>query len=290
MYFKTKNFASFVRQLNMYGFHKIKNDKGVHEFKHPQFKKDHYEELAHIKRKNILSDKGEDQDEKEFDTDEFNHLREKLEFTKNSVENVTQQNTNLISANKDVAGQLYNFKQEYENRLSKFFFMFYFIINSRNEGILTLLKKTLMDLGINYEDNLNKTVEQRTLEASEYITTQIAANENCEHTIMNKLLNAFTFYINVGDNSLDDLYIPEDLINKVNEKIDLDESEYDFRSCNQVYFDSDSIDNKVESKNIDCKNYANSLINNNYKSSMIQKEKSNLKEADNSDEYYITEH
>ena len=106
LYFKTKNFASFVRQLNMYGFHKVKNDRGVHEFKHPQFKKDHYEELAHIKRKNILIGKDSEQQEKELDAEEFGKLKEKLENTKVSLETVTQQNINLISANKEVAGQL----------------------------------------------------------------------------------------------------------------------------------------------------------------------------------------
>jgi hypothetical protein len=41
----------------MYGFHKIKNEKGFHEFKHLQFKKDKYDDLAHIKRKNLLIEK-----------------------------------------------------------------------------------------------------------------------------------------------------------------------------------------------------------------------------------------
>lgn len=242
VYFKTKNFASFVRQLNMYGFHKVKNDRGVHEFKHPQFKKDHYEELAHIKRKNILIGKGEEQQDKELDAEEFIKLKDKLDFTKTSLETVTQQNINLISANKEVAGQLYNFKQDYENRLSKFFFMFYFIVNSKNEGILTLLKKTLLDLGIFYEDDPTKSIEQRTLEASEYISNQVLVNSNCDHTIMNKLLNAFTFYVNVGDHGVDDLYYAEEFMNRINGRMGEEDADYDFRPYGHVLTSSERSD------------------------------------------------
>jgi len=231
----------------MYGFNKIKNDRGVHEFKHLQFKKNHYEELANIKRKNILADKADEQNEKEIDSNEFNNLRDKLEDTKISVENVTQQNTSLIAANKEIAGQLYNFKQEYENRLFKFFFMFYFIVNNRNESILSLLRKTLNDLGLKYENDLKKSVEQRTIEAMEYITNQMNQNSNCEHTIMNKLLNAFTFYINVGDHSLDDLYIPDEMISRVNDKMELEDSDYDFRPYNN--FKSNSGSNEKQKDN-----------------------------------------
>lgn len=220
MYFKTKNFASFVRQLNMYGFHKVKNDRGVHEFKHPQFKKGHYEELAHIKRKNILIEKDdEDQQNKELDAEEFIRLRDKLEATKVSLETVTQQNMNLISANKDVAGQLYGFKQDYENRLSKFFFMFYFLVNSKEEGLSKLLKKTLMDLGIYFDEDDSKTSEQRILEASDYISNQILLNPNTEHTIMNKLLNTFTFFVNVGGSEAGNLFYQDDEISRLSKKL-----------------------------------------------------------------------
>ena len=239
VYFKTKNFASFVRQLNMYGFHKIKNDRGVHEFKHPQFKKDHYEELAHIKRKNILIGKEDEIEDKELDAEEFVKLKEKLDNTKVSLEAVTQQNMSLISANKEVAGQLYNFKQDYENRLSKFFFMFYFIVNSKSDAILKLLKKTLMDLGISYEDDPTKTIEERTKEAAEYITNQVLINSNCDHTIMNKLINAFTFFVNVGGYGSEELYYPEEFLNRMNTRGGYEDAGYDFRPYGHTFLSSD---------------------------------------------------
>ena len=179
----------------MYGFHKIKNDKGVHEFRHPHFRKGNYDDLVNIKRKNFINQKGEENNEKDLNVDEYNQLKETLERTKASLETLTQQNINLISANKEVAGKLYNFKHDYESRLKKLFFMFYFLINSKDEKLLNLLKKTLIELGVAFDGNKNKNYEEQTSEVIEHINRKILASNNSEQIIISKLLNTFTDYV-----------------------------------------------------------------------------------------------
>ena len=58
-YFKTKNFTSFVRQLNMYNFTRVRNKEKIYEFRNEYFRRGCQESLQNIKRRPVNNPKKE---------------------------------------------------------------------------------------------------------------------------------------------------------------------------------------------------------------------------------------
>lgn len=149
-YFKTKNYSSFVRQLNIYDFHKVKNPDGHAEFQHPKFRKDNFSDLTNIKRKSneiaevLESFKG---DQKNM-LDEYSKLKANYQDIEESLAVVASQNRRLVETNKELVCKLYFFKKEYENRIKKILFCFYVNNNYHNGIIAEQVQKALEESGM----------------------------------------------------------------------------------------------------------------------------------------------
>jgi len=147
-YFKTKNYASFVRQLNMYDFHKVKNKSGAIQFKNPNFQRDKIENLCMVKRKHnktfVVSDKVAR--DRNSIAQEISKVRHRIEELKELIKTTHLQNRNLMETNKEVVYQILTQKKEADLRSQKLLFLLHCLVTNFLPELMDFLKEVLFRL------------------------------------------------------------------------------------------------------------------------------------------------
>lgn len=206
-YFKTCNYASFVRQLNMYDFHKVKSMKNHQEFKHPFFTKSRFQDLALIKRKKVMTIPSPKTRSVNNDNEAMEQLKAELNMTQQQFQIVMNQNQNLADLNKEVVNQLCRFRNICESRNRKVFYMLFALMNQFDNDLIRALETPLRAIGIwvsEWSRKINKEVVGRIFGR---INELLSVSNTSSFEIVDQLLDAFYNHYNntnVKFNKLED--------------------------------------------------------------------------------------
>lgn len=148
-YFKSSNFKSFCRQLNFYGFQKIRNLRGWHEFKHENFKKGHPELLRQISKKpsRPLCDTSTLSKLKspEFSlSEECKKLNEEIAEMERCLNEARFQKQQLTEANSKMFEGLLFRKGNSMLKVQKLMYLFFVLINSYSPELMHAVRTSMM--------------------------------------------------------------------------------------------------------------------------------------------------
>ena len=191
-YFKTKNFASFVRQLNLYGFRKIKNIENLDEFGHELFIQGNLENIKKIKRKKIDKKKiiKFEKNDKKGLINEFQKLKKKFDEQKKSMDLYANQNKRLMESNKDMVCQIYFYKKDLEIRMRKICFLFFVLSSKYNDKLIKIVLNSLTKHEI-FKNTILKSNFKDYILFVDLISKKIFESEDNIENWVNNLLDQF---------------------------------------------------------------------------------------------------
>lgn len=150
-YFKTKNYSSFVRQLNMYSFHKLKNADGKIEFYHPNLKRNSRVNLDSLPRRGPPEGKPADRLEREKEKSylvEVTKIKKAQKELEESIITFTSQTESIIRVNKDLIARIYEEKRITDFQIRKLLLAYFALLaNSDIDGFHFLIKQNYAGTG-----------------------------------------------------------------------------------------------------------------------------------------------
>jgi len=124
-YYKHSNMASFVRQLNMYDFHKVMNveagglrgERDEVEFAHPYFERGQDHLLEQIKRKVSLTTRGVNQNQLvPVNTEKVTEVLSEVSILKNRQEDLDEKLQHMRNENSQLWNEVENLRQKHERQ------------------------------------------------------------------------------------------------------------------------------------------------------------------------------
>lgn len=186
----------------MYGFHKIKNEGTSHEFRHPEFKRGKLDDIRKIKRKTIETLTKEDKIRHDCRllVNEYHKLEKGYFDLGQTLGILGSQTRQIAEKNKELMGQLYLSRKEYELRMKKLIFLFFVLIENYTPELANLIKSSLTKANLinGSESKLTASPDQfRTF--LQKIVQRLIFNKNKNDFFLDNLLNIFSSYVTNGE-------------------------------------------------------------------------------------------
>ena len=200
-YFKTKNFASFIRQLNMYDFHKVKNVKGLHEFRHEKFRRGHLEDLKLIKRKNneVMEQMAHMKTQQTSLREEYLKAQQNVRNLEETIDLVNSHRESIIEMNKNLVGQIYFLKAENELKVRKLFYVFFVLLKYYSAPLVSYIQSSLRqtDFSFSREEIATMGSCQSLVNSAKQFGRLFSGQSNITNSYIEKLVEILSNFLRI---------------------------------------------------------------------------------------------